>query len=272
MELLKSFAVVLPYINKIVRDDLAVWVTDREKILAYVPGQTVQMKMWEGQKLEPSFSSYQCLQAREIIKRDLPAEIWGVPLKTVSCPIRDEQGEIIGTISAGANMATTLELLEIIDNLANATQQSAATVEEIAASAAHLAENGQQAVEIAEETSRKAQETDRVLDFIRNIASQTNLLGLNAAIEAARSGEAGRGFAVVAEEIRKLSQQSADAVKEIAAVLKSTEKSIHEISKSIETSGSISEQQAAATQEVAASIQMIAETAQRLEEFAQKFK
>ncbi|MBU0549063.1 MAG: methyl-accepting chemotaxis protein [Candidatus Omnitrophica bacterium] len=82
----------------------------------------------------------------------------------------------------------------------------------------------------------KSQQIGEITETITSIADQTNLLALNAAIEAARAGEAGRGFAVVAEEVRKLAEGSAVAVRKIGTLIKSIQTETNRAVSSIEAS------------------------------------
>ena len=151
------------------------------------------------------------------------------------------------TESARAIQAGTQEISSASDDLSRRTEQQAASLEETAAAldqitatvkkSADGATHARQVVNATDEDAKKSavvvrqaveamdaiakssQEIGQIIGVIDEIAFQTNLLALNAGVEAARAGDAGRGFAVVASEVRALAQRSADAAKQIKALI-----------------------------------------------------
>src|SRR6266480_3864888 len=170
-----------------------------------------------------------------------------------------------------------------MQSVAAATEQLSTSVDEIGRRVRESSQIAEAAVLQAQQTdgrigklSRAAQEIGDVVKLITAIAEQTNLLALNATIEAARAGEAGRGFAVVASEVKSLAGQTAKATDEISnhisgmqgatresvAAIKEIGGTIGKISEIAATIASAVEEQSSATQEIARSVQNVAQGTQ----------
>jgi methyl-accepting chemotaxis protein len=188
-------------------------------------------------------------------------------------------------IDAGAN-----EIKAAADDLAKRTEQQAAALEETAAAleqitttvkdaAKRASEAGslvartrqgaeksgeivQTAVMAMEEIEKSSGEIGNIIGVIDDIAFQTNLLALNAGVEAARAGEAGKGFAVVAQEVRELAQRSANAAKEIKALITKSNEQVRNGVELVGETGKALKTIVAEVQDINRNVAAIAESSQ----------
>lgn len=218
MTLIDAFKKIAPFVNIMTTEDLGISICDLNECLLYIPCSTINHHIKVGDPLKEGTAIYEAIKSGKRIVKRIGSEVYGFPYIAIAFPLI-EDGTITGGVSIFQPTARQDEIADITEKVFSSSQQIHSMIQEIFLNSKTVSGISDKTSILAEHAKDKAQSTDELIKFIKHISSETNLLGLNAAIEAARVGENGMGFAIVANEIRKLSISSKESVESIRDVL-----------------------------------------------------
>jgi methyl-accepting chemotaxis protein len=195
-----------------------------------------------------------------------------------SAGVQSQRQETEQTATAMHEMAATVQ--EVAQNAEQASQaardadresqQGNRVVQQAVGQIGELANEVEQSAEAIEALNQESARIGGVLEVIRNVAEQTNLLALNAAIEAARAGEQGRGFAVVADEVRALAQRAHKSNEEIEALISGLQRMALGAVQQMESSRSLTQRTVTLADEAGAALGRITQAVSTIEQMNQQ--
>lgn len=268
--IIKSFEDIIDQLPLFFEDEISFTLTDREKYIKFVESKNMTAYSEVGKVIAKGEALREVMETGKIKTFNVDAYNGGISIRVVAVPIRDNNGNIVGAVSYGRNLETSVKISKMSMNLTKVTESILEIANEIDGDIKNIKETNNKVVEEVGVTSKQCDNTDTIISFINNVSRQTNLLGLNAAIEASRAGELGRGFSVVAAEIRKLSVSSTTSITQINEILSSIKDSVKRVENNIEISMSSSEKQEMSLLQIVQAVKELNTSAETLSQLAVK--
>ncbi|MGI6587360.1 MAG: methyl-accepting chemotaxis protein [Peptococcia bacterium] len=235
---------VSPFINQFTQADMGVAVCDKEKWLVYTPAHSLDLKVKVGDPVLAGGAAYFAMRKKERVVIEVDESLYGTSYIAVGYPLIDSEGEVQGAIVTSENLQRKEMLVDTAREIQGFLQNIQGSIQEIAAEAEELSATSEELRSVTEDATVKVESTAGILDTVKQIAKRTNLIGLNASIEAARVGEYGRGFNVVANEVRNLSQMTNNSTAEIGRIINLIKEAINSIDNATQMVSEVSQSQA----------------------------
>ncbi|MBK3496853.1 chemotaxis protein [Viridibacillus sp. YIM B01967] len=255
MSLLEALKQATPYIQMAFNNEICISIVDRKNSQVYfaAPGNKVDMGIKIGDKIQIS-NDVQAVYAGKTAALDIPAEQFGISLHAKMYPIK-EDGRVIGLLNLVFSTENQEKLQSYMENLQNVILGLQDKVHLVASHSEELAATSTEITAQSRQALQDSEASHSVTDFIKSISQQTNLLGLNASIEAARAGQHGAGFNIVAQEVRKLSLETKTATEKIEDSLKNITQNLQGLMGSMSQVNTASNEQAELVQDFSSIIE-----------------
>lgn len=264
MGIIQSLEETLPIFHEIFNKEIAITITSAEEreTLFVLEGTRVQTNLQIGSLAEDS-PDFRRVARGEILKRSIPKEYFGIPMNSELYPVR-EQGKVVAVLSLLFPLDAQEKVEGFMDSLQAVIQELQLKIHTIAAHSEELSATSETITEKSRHALENSSRSNEVTDFIKTISRQTNLLGLNASIEAARAGQYGAGFNIVAQEVRKLSSETATATEQIESSLKTITSNVQSLMESMEQIEAASNEQAELVQQFSEAIEKLSDASDQM--------
>ncbi len=269
-ETLNAFNIVLPYLSDFFDNEASIAITDTDKYLINQPCPAIPLKSAPGDPIPSGGAAYKALRDGNTVINEVPKQVYGTAFKSYAVPIKNRYGKVEGCVMVAKSLSRRDELLNYSKHLSGALQQIADVTVNFAQKLQTIVEMNSEASLMIDEAQNNVNSTDKIFGFINQVTSQTNLLGINASIEATRAGADGKGFKVIAQEIRKLSDTSRQSMGKIDSLLEAINKSVNDICGMTSKTTEIISTESSAFSQIAASVQELSADAKLLESMADR--